>query len=198
MRSLIALLLSIFAFNMALASEGQYLPELLSPEELAQEMGIGANEGFIDNSLSAVESNARLQIFVDKARQGRSSTAQTMQIYLDGVLIHNLLVSTGREKQELAKSGRTYFSSTPTGTFKIIRRSRNHFSQTWQAPMPYAQFLIGGIAIHATTKDHYSELGSRASGGCVRVRYEDAKMIWGLVDEVGVDQVSVTISDNSN
>ncbi len=174
----------------------QVLADILSPDEVAQEMGIQEPASSILSTMFFAEAEPRLHIKVDKSLQGTSPTAQTMEIYLDGVLINTILVSTGRQTDELSKSGRTYFSSTPTGTFKIYRRSRHHFSQTWQAPMPFAQFFNGGIAIHATSKDHYEQLGTRASGGCVRVSLENAEMIWNLVDEVGVEQTRITVFDN--
>ncbi len=201
MRSNIRLFLIVltltFTSTFALANDTQQvLADILSPEELAQEMGIEEDASSVLSTMLFTDVPPRLHIKVDKSLQGTSPTAQTMEIYLDGVLINTILVSTGRQKAELAKSGRTYFSSTPTGTFKIYRRSRSHFSQTWQAPMPFAQFFNGGIAIHATSKDHYEELGSRASGGCIRVTYENAEMIWNLVDEVGVQATRITVSDN--
>jgi len=50
-------------------------------------------------------------------------------------------------------------------------------SYTWNAPMPNAVFFIGGIAIHAAAKSAYTNLGTRASGGCVRTTLEDSKAI---------------------
>jgi lipoprotein-anchoring transpeptidase ErfK/SrfK len=120
-----------------------------------------------------------------------------MQVYLDGQLIHNFLVSTGRETPEIAKSGRQYFSATPTGKFRIDSRYKNYESKTWLAPMPYAQFFNGGIAIHATVKSHYAALGSRDSGGCVRLHLDNAKIVWNLVDQVGKQNVLIEVVDNS-
>ncbi len=201
MRSNIRLFLVLLAFTftstLALANDTQQvLADILSPDELVQEMGLEEDASSILSNMLFNDLEPRLHIKVDKSLQGTSATAQTMEIYLDGVLISNILVSTGRQKTELAKSGRTYFSSTPTGTFKIYRRSKDHFSYTWKAPMPFAQFFTGGIAIHATSKDHYAELGTRASGGCVRVTYEHAEMIWNLVEEVGVERTRITVYDN--
>lgn len=51
--------------------------------------------------------------------------------------------------------------------------------------MPWAVFFNGGIALHATTKAHYPELGKRASGGCVRFKYENAKTVYGLIKDAG-------------
>ncbi len=205
-RMFLVLLALTFTNNFASANDGnqadqidqnqEVLADILSPDELVTEMGLQDNASNILSTMQLVNIPVRLQIKIDKSHQGTSATAQTMEIYLDGNLINTILVSTGRQKDEIAKSGRAYFSSTPTGTFKIYRRSRLHYSETWKAPMPFAQFFNGGVAIHATGKEHYAELGSRASGGCVRVSYENAEMIWKLVDEVGVEATRITVFDN--
>lgn len=201
MRSSIRLFLVLlgltFSFHIASANDTQLvLPDILSPEELVEELGLEDDASQFLESFNFSVIEPRLHIKVDKSLEGTSPTAQSLDIYLDGVLIQTLLVSTGREKTELAKSGRTYFSRTPTGTFKIYRRARNHFSVTWQAPMPFAQFFIGGIAIHATTPNYYKDLGKRASGGCIRVSMEHAELIWNLVEEVGVQNTRVTVYEN--
>lgn len=172
------------------------LPDLLSPDELAEELGLPNQLEAVLPFLSQVQP-PRLQFIIDKALQGTSLTAQTVQVYLDGQLLYNWLASTGREQNENAKSGKKYFSSTPVGTFKITRRHKDYFSKTWQAPMPYAQFFNGGIAIHGTSENYYGQLGSRASGGCVRLTLENAKTAWDLVDEAGVQQTQFIVIDGS-
>ncbi len=170
--------------------------DLMSPDELFQERVLDFDFDFMHEKRTS-QSTARLYILVDKANRGMSPTAQTMQVYLDGQLIYNFLVSTGRETPEIAKSGRQSFSATPTGRFKIDSRSKNYVSKTWLAPMPYAQFFNGGIAIHATVRSHYAALGSRDSGGCVRLHNDNAKIMWDLVDQVGKDNVVIEVVDNS-
>ncbi len=170
------------------------LDEGLTPDELAQEFLIPGGEYF----KASVNYTNRLFILVNKAEFGTSPTAQTMRVYLDGQLIYNFYVSTGREKPEVAKSGKVYNSVTPTGDFRIQRRSKNHYSSTWLAPMPYAQFFIGGIAIHATVPSHYKALGHRDSGGCVRLHLDNAKIMWDLVDQVGANNVLIRVVNQQN
>ncbi|HVK60417.1 MAG TPA: L,D-transpeptidase [Bdellovibrionales bacterium] len=174
-----------------LATYEDTLADILTTEELAADVGVPESPevGFAFTD--------RLTINVDKAERGMSPTAQTMQVYLDGQMILNFFVSTGREKAETAKSGKRTFTTTPPGTFRIQWRSKNHVSSVWNAPMPYAQFFNGGIAIHATTPSHYDELGSRASGGCVRLHLDAAKEMWNLVSEVGTDNVLINVIDRS-
>jgi hypothetical protein len=94
-------------------------------------------------------------------------------------------VSTGRERNEVAKSGRHYFSSTPTGFYYPFDLVRKHWSKTWEAWMEWSIFFNGGIAIHATTPNHYPALGKRDSGGCVRLRRENALTLWTLLEQAG-------------
>ena len=51
--------------------------------------------------------------------------------------------------------------------------------------MDYAVFFNGGIALHSTSKAAYSKLGQRASGGCARLRYEDAMTLNELIRTTG-------------
>jgi lipoprotein-anchoring transpeptidase ErfK/SrfK len=101
-------------------------------------------------------------------------------------------ISTGREKEEVAESGRSYFSSTPKGFFRPQRIYENYYSITWAADMPNAVFMCQnfarecGIAIHATSKSHYAELGTKASGGCVRTRLDISQQIRKLVMDSGL------------
>lgn len=128
---------------------------------------------------------ARLVVIINKANSG--SSAQTMKVYLEGRLIHEWLVSTGREKTEKAKSGRVYRTTTPVGYFRPTKLDESYFSNTWKAPMPHAVFFIGGVAIHAST--HIEQLGQRASGGCVRLAPENAATLFNLILAIGMNDV---------
>ena len=128
-----------------------------------------------------------LFLYVSKARQG--SLAQRMYVFERGYdrmvyPIAQWLVSTGRERRE------KYFTSTPIGLFKIDRDRMFDYwwSRTWQAAMPYTMFLdfvVGarkaGIAVHGTTPNHFAELGTRASGGCIRLHPEHAQALLRLM-----------------
>lgn len=109
-----------------------------------------------------------------------SKALQTATVYENGVVANSFLISTGREQWETAKSGRHYFTTTPVGWFSPVRYSRQHWSATWDAWMEYAIFFNGGVALHATTPDHFKELGRRASGGCVRMHPDNALWFWNL------------------
>jgi lipoprotein-anchoring transpeptidase ErfK/SrfK len=136
----------------------------------------------------------RLVIKIDKALQGKSRTAQKMFVYLDGRRIYKWSVSTGREQHERTPTGESTWTHTPTGTFRIYYRNIDHVSQLWDGvPMPYAQFFSGGVAIHAALPKYIPYLGSRASGGCIRLHPENARILWDLVSEVGTQNVLIEV-----
>jgi L,D-transpeptidase catalytic domain len=111
-----------------------------------------------------------------------SKITQKMTVRIDGQEEFVWLVSTG---------GQGY--DTPSGTFKIFRMEKEHFSKEWDdAPMPYSMFFTGqGHAIHGSF--HTKRLGTRASHGCVRLAPENAAILFDLVDKAGYKNSTVTI-----
>jgi hypothetical protein len=152
-------------------------------EHMMAEMKAVLTPGLNTEGVLNAVNNHRLVIAVNKASKGEN--AQTLTMYENGVEILKEKISTGREKTEKAKSGRVYFSATPKGYFRPTKVYRDYMSYTWKAAMPNAVFFIGGIAIHATTKSHYAELGTRASGGCVRTILETSSLIREKIMDTG-------------
>jgi lipoprotein-anchoring transpeptidase ErfK/SrfK len=201
--SIIFSVLTIFSAAKANATEADFqrinssdeitgeLGDYMSPDAIAHEFSREPHQNTAIAFRGAYTN--RLMIIVDKARQGTSPTAQTVQVNLDGRMIYNWYVSTGRETPEHPKSGSDYVSSTPTGNFRIERMDINHYSKTWEAPMPFALFFTGGIALHATVPSHIPDLGKRASGGCVRLHPVNAEQLWNLVHQIGVNNVLITV-----
>ncbi len=150
---------------------------------VVSEMKAVVTPGLNNEGVARAAQTHRLVIAINKASKGPD--AQTLRIFENGVEVLKEKISTGREKEEKAKSGRVYFSTTPKGFFRPTKVYRDYMSYTWQAPMPNAVFFIGGIAVHATGKSHYPELGTRASGGCVRTKLEISKLIREMVMETG-------------
>lgn len=155
--------------------------------------------------IDKVIASTKVVIVVNKSSKGEG--AQTLEIFEDGqrvelfeyqelegeeikVFKERLSISTGTEKRVTGKSGRTYLSTTPKGFFRPTKIYEMYYSNTWKADMPNAVFFIGGIAIHATTKSHYHELGQRASGGCVRMRLEASEQVRLKVMESGQGALS--------
>jgi hypothetical protein len=119
---------------------------------------------------------ADIQITVDK-------TAQTLTVARDGEVLHRWPVSTGR-------AGRF----TPSGNFQAFRMEKDHYSREFDdAPMPHSIFFTKrGHAIHGSFET--KKLGRPASGGCVRLAPENAKVLFDMVKAEGVLKTKVTIT----
>ena len=119
---------------------------------------------------------ADINITVDK-------TAQTLTVERDGKVLHTWPVSTGRP-------GRF----TPAGSYQAFRMEKDHYSREFDdAPMPHSIFFTKrGHAIHGSFETR--KLGRPASGGCVRLAPENAKVLFDLVKQEGVLKTKVTIA----
>lgn len=193
MKSILWKLLSFGAFTAMLSSpfafaltDEEALAEGMAPIEayMMAEMDASVNPNLNSAGVARAVRSHRLVIAVNKAATGPE--AQTLTMYENGTEILKQKISTGREKEEKAKSGRIYFSSTPKGFFRPTKIYKDYLSYTWNAPMPNAVFFNGGVALHATSPSHYAELGTRASGGCVRLLLETSQFIREKVMETGM------------
>ncbi len=66
---------------------------------------------------------------------------------------------------------------TPTGTFRINKRTTREWSDPYHVWMPYWQRFVGGVGLHQTTT--YLHDGWRGSHGCVNLLPADAKYLYG-------------------
>lgn len=131
---------------------------------------LGASLGVAPASIQA----APLEAWVDLS-------SQTMTVFVDGRRSYRWPVST-------ARPGKV----TPTGRYTPEYLSRYHRSSLYNnAPMPYSIFFHGNYAIHGT--DQIRRLGTPASAGCIRLHPDNAKVLWGLLKEVGKDNMEVVI-----
>ncbi len=172
--------LSAYALTDSEAVESGMLP---IEEHLINELKTSLSPGLNREAVERAIRSHRLVIAINKASIGPN--AQLLQIFENGIEILNENISTGREKEEKAKSGKVYFSATPKGFFRPTRIYTDYMSNIWKAQMPNAVFFLGGVAIHATDESHYKELGTRASGGCIRTKRETSKLIREKVMETG-------------
>ncbi len=177
-------LTSTFAFQAKALTDAEAIADGMTPleEALSSIAAPTVNNPLKEEIEAAIQQNI-LVIGVNKRAAG--AEAQQLKIFENGIETFRTKISTGREKTENSSSGRKYISTTPKGFFRFTKVYQDYMSYTWNAPMPNASFFIGGIAIHATTKSHYAELGTRASGGCVRTKLEDSKMIREKIMETG-------------
>ena len=124
--------------------------------------------------LPAAAASAGIVVTVDKA-------AQRMTVVVDGEHRYTWPVSTG-------------VYPTPSGTFRPYILSRNHRSSIFgNAPMPFAVFYSGHYAIHGTTA--VSQLGTRASKGCVRLHPSNAAVLFKLVQQHGMASTQIIVQD---
>jgi lipoprotein-anchoring transpeptidase ErfK/SrfK len=105
-----------------------------------------------------------------------------MFVMVDGEHRHTWPVSTG-------------IGNTPSGSYRAQVLSRNHRSRLFNdAPMPFAIFYNGHYAIHGTTA--VTQLGTRASKGCVRLHPSNAAVLFALVQRHGLADTRVVIQDS--
>lgn len=106
---------------------------------------------------------------------------QTMYVYVENRLAYVWPVSTGLG---------SYW--TPTGQWHPFFLSRHHRSSLYDdAPMPFAVFFNGNIAVHGTTA--VSQLGRPASHGCVRLDPANAEVFFNLVQERGMGATTIAV-----
>jgi lipoprotein-anchoring transpeptidase ErfK/SrfK len=67
---------------------------------------------------------------------------------------------------------------TPTGTYRINKRTKKEWSNPYKVWMPYWQRFVGGVGLHQTTT--YLHDGWRGSHGCVNLLGSDAKRLYGI------------------
>ncbi|MCA2212087.1 L,D-transpeptidase family protein [Jidongwangia harbinensis] len=67
---------------------------------------------------------------------------------------------------------------TPTGTYRINKRTKKEWSNPYEVWMPYWQRFVGGVGLHQTTT--YLHDGWRGSHGCVNLLAADAKKLYGI------------------
>jgi L,D-transpeptidase catalytic domain len=106
---------------------------------------------------------------------------QQMVVEDDSHTIFTWDVSTGRPGH-----------ATPRGSFRPVRMNEMWYSSKYEnAPMPWSIFFHGGYAIHGTTDLRH--LGHVASHGCVRLDPKNAKLLYDLVNEVGMGNVKISL-----
>ncbi|OZV75592.1 hypothetical protein CA850_28590 [Micromonospora echinospora] len=93
-------------------------------------------------------------------------TRQTTWVMRDGkVMVPPTVTRTGM---------RGY--ATPTGTYKINKRTVKEWSDPYEVWLPYWQRFVGGIGFHQTTT--YLHDKSIGSHGCINLLPYDAKRFW--------------------
>lgn len=136
-----------------------------------------ADDTKVEDSADAVDTpKSNIVINIDKS-------TQEMTVFLDGIEQHRWPVSTG-----------TRGYSTPSGSFTASSMNEIWYSRQWDnAPMPHAIFFTKkGHAIHGTTEE--KRLGNPASHGCVRLSKANAKTLFQMVKETGLENTQVVLT----
>jgi lipoprotein-anchoring transpeptidase ErfK/SrfK len=111
-----------------------------------------------------------------------SISEQKIRIFQDGAHLYTWPASTAKAPK-----------ITLTGTFTPEFLSRDHRSSRYNnAPMPFAIFYRGNYAIHGT--DQIKRLGNPASKGCVRLHPDNARVLFTMVRESGMQNTRVIIT----
>jgi lipoprotein-anchoring transpeptidase ErfK/SrfK len=147
----------------------------------------------------------RYIIVVNKAATG--PTAQTITVFEDGIQVVHEVISTGREKLELKRRSsscekqppQSYYSITATGYYNVEQLVKDHRSDSFDADMPYSMFYDRhhGLALHQAAKPALKNLGTRASGGCTRMRGELAAPLFNKISKTRGAQIPVFNKDGS-
>lgn len=123
---------------------------------------------------------------------GKPSVTATVSLSQQ-VMVVNVVNKAGLARTYMWKvsTGKAGYR-TPTGAWSPTWLSRNHWSKTYDAPMPFAVFFHRGYAVHAT--DAVAKLGQPASHGCIRLHKDNAALFFELVDTYGKANTKITIT----
>ena len=127
-------------------------------------------------SKAAEPSAYKILIMIDKP-------TQQMKVFVDTVEQYTWEVSTGLRSYD-----------TPSGTYTARSMNEIWYSKQWDdAPMPHAIFFTKkGHAIHGT--EEMQKLGRPASHGCVRLAPENARTLFALVKQTGLENTEVVLT----
>jgi lipoprotein-anchoring transpeptidase ErfK/SrfK len=111
-------------------------------------------------------------------------TKQEMTVLVDGIEKYHWPVSTGRAGY-----------STPSGTYTATSMNEIWYSKQWDnSPMPHSIFFMkDGHAVHGSYE--VKNLGKPASHGCVRISPDNATTLYALVEENGLENTQVVLTD---
>jgi lipoprotein-anchoring transpeptidase ErfK/SrfK len=123
---------------------------------------------------------------------GKPSVTATVSLSRQ-VMVVNVVNKVGLARTYMWKvsTGKAGYR-TPTGAWSPTWLSRNHWSKTYDAPMPFAVFFHRGYAVHAT--DAVAKLGQPASHGCIRLHRDNAAFFFDLVNNYGKANTKITIT----
>jgi lipoprotein-anchoring transpeptidase ErfK/SrfK len=113
-------------------------------------------------------------------------STQEMKVFVDSVERYTWEVSTGLRGYD-----------TPSGQYTARSMNEIWYSKQWDdAPMPHAIFFTEkGHAVHGTNET--KNLGKPASHGCVRLAPENARALFALVKEKGLENTEIVLNGDT-
>ena len=143
-------------------------------DELAMTLAPLSSAAALVSPLTRHAVGPKLQVRVDLSDQ-------RMTVLVAGKLRYTWPVSTARPGYK-----------TPTGFWSPYRMHVMWHSRKYDnAPMPHSIFFHEGFAIHATP--YVKRLGTPASHGCVRLRGDNAALLYDLVKQYGWQTTRISI-----
>lgn len=110
-----------------------------------------------------------------------SKSQQRLAVMVNGTEAHRWPISTGTNR-----------TPTPAGVFRPQRLERHWYSRKYNlTPMPWSIFFHRGYAVHGTMEAH--NLGRQASHGCVRLRPDNAAILYAMVRRHGMKGTKVVV-----
>jgi hypothetical protein len=114
-----------------------------------------------------------------------SKSQQRASVTVDGTEVYRWPVSTGVRGHD-----------TPAGNFRPQRLERHWYSRQYEmTPMPWAVFFHRGYAVHGTMEAY--NLGHAASHGCVRLRPDNAALLYSLVRRQGLANTKIVVMNGA-
>lgn len=123
------------------------------------------------------------------------ATAANAEVYITVIKsVQRMYVETPEDSFEWKVSTAREEYTTPTGQFQPYLLKTMHYSKKYDnAPMPNSIFFYGGYAIHATYD--IKHLGRPASHGCIRLSPQNAKWLFQIVKENGMENTYIEIRE---
>lgn len=105
---------------------------------------------------------------------------QRLYVQRGGRITHAFLSSSSENYSWQPRNRHTAAPHDHAGVFRVVQKSKMHWSQLFDVPMPFALRYHGGHFIHATSRNLYRKLGRPASHGCNRLTRHDARILYGM------------------
>ncbi|MGZ9059290.1 MAG: L,D-transpeptidase [Burkholderiaceae bacterium] len=110
-----------------------------------------------------------------------SKSQQRLAVMVNGAEAYRWPVSTGAPRHQ-----------TPAGVFRPARLERHWYSRQYSlTPMPWSMFFHRGYAVHGTMEAY--NLGRAVSHGCVRLRPDNAAVLYSLVRRQGLTNTKFVV-----